>query len=268
MKTVPALSPGDTFNPHRAFYGVWIPQWLEEREEVSEKAKKLYAYLTFFAGGQGRAWPSYNTLAEKLHVSRRYVIQLIGELCTHRLIRVTHVNDLAHGHRSNIYEFLWHEWMQHETDREFSMTAPEDTPGEPEITTPSEQQFISPSEPEITPLVNPSSPKENNKKRINNKRIQVGMVGRPIPESKSETASQPDRPTNHLPPSNRSMGHEEWMGILKQNHPDIDIAGELKAFSTHCQRKGSVANRSGFVGWLRKASPAVLLPKPKLRYTY
>jgi hypothetical protein len=30
---------------------MWLPQWLEERPEVSEKAKKLYAYLTYFAGG-------------------------------------------------------------------------------------------------------------------------------------------------------------------------------------------------------------------------
>ena len=39
-------------NPHRLFHGVWIPQWLEERSEISEKAKKLYAYLTYFAGGR------------------------------------------------------------------------------------------------------------------------------------------------------------------------------------------------------------------------
>ena len=37
-------------NPHRLFHGVWLPQWLEDRPEVSEKAKKLYAYLTYFAG--------------------------------------------------------------------------------------------------------------------------------------------------------------------------------------------------------------------------
>jgi len=30
---------------------MWLPQWLEERPEVSEEAKKLYAYLTYFAGG-------------------------------------------------------------------------------------------------------------------------------------------------------------------------------------------------------------------------
>ncbi|MGB8464917.1 MAG: hypothetical protein WCE49_08240 [Terrimicrobiaceae bacterium] len=39
-------------NPHRLFHGVWLPQWLEERPEVSEKPKKLYACLTYFAGGK------------------------------------------------------------------------------------------------------------------------------------------------------------------------------------------------------------------------
>src|SRR6478736_10246624 len=28
-------------NPRRLFHGVWLPQWLEERPEVSERAKKL-----------------------------------------------------------------------------------------------------------------------------------------------------------------------------------------------------------------------------------
>jgi hypothetical protein len=35
-----------------------MPQWLEKRPEVSEKAKKLYAYLTYFADGKGCSWPS------------------------------------------------------------------------------------------------------------------------------------------------------------------------------------------------------------------
>jgi hypothetical protein len=50
------LSTSRYINPHRLFHGVWISQWLEERSEVSEKAKKLYAYLTYFAGGKGCAW--------------------------------------------------------------------------------------------------------------------------------------------------------------------------------------------------------------------
>ena len=67
-------------NPHRLFHGVWLPQWLEERPEVSEKAKKLYAYLTYFAGGKGCSWPSFGLLSEKLHCSRRHVMRLVQEL--------------------------------------------------------------------------------------------------------------------------------------------------------------------------------------------
>ena len=89
-KAEPSLS--HCVNPHRLFHGVWLPQWLEERQEVSEKAKKLYAYLTYFAGGKGYAWPSFNYLTEKLHVSRRYVIKLVQELSAHRLITATRVS--------------------------------------------------------------------------------------------------------------------------------------------------------------------------------
>ena len=99
-------------NPHRLFHGVWLPEWLEERPEVSEKAKKLYAYLTYFAGGKGYAWPSFNHLAEKLHISRRYVIKLVQELSAHGLITATNVNNPAKGHCTNHYRFLWHPWMQ------------------------------------------------------------------------------------------------------------------------------------------------------------
>ncbi len=84
-------------NPHRLFHGVWLPQWLEERPEVSEKAKKLYAYLTYFAGGKGYAWPSFNQLAEKLHVSRRHVIRLVQELSAHGLVTTTNVSNPQRG---------------------------------------------------------------------------------------------------------------------------------------------------------------------------
>jgi hypothetical protein len=166
-------------NPHRLFHGVWLPQWLEERPEVSEKAKKLYAYLTYFAGGRGYAWPSFNHLADKLHISRRYVIMLVQELSAHRLITVTHVDNPAKGYCTNHYRFLWHPWMQTAEDGDFRMvvreeqtsfsaaeSAPSTEASEPQITTPSELEDTSPSEPQITPLVIPSSPKENNKKRI------------------------------------------------------------------------------------------------------
>ena len=107
---------------------MWLPQWLEERLEVSEKAKKLYAYLTYFAGGKGYSWPSLGVLGEKLHCSRRHVIRLVQELSTHRLITVTNVNNSERGHCANYYRFLWHPWMQTERDAKFVLETVESEP--------------------------------------------------------------------------------------------------------------------------------------------
>ena len=201
-----------SYNPHRLFHGVWMPQWLEERPEISEKAKKLIRLPDLFAGGKGYAWPSFNHLAEKLHVSRRYVIKLVQELSAHRLITVTHVNNPAKGHCTNHYRFLWHPWMQTAEDRDFRLVVREEqatfstagsapsftSPSEPQITTPGEQEFTSPSEledtspgePQITPLVIPSSPKENNKKRINC-RGKVPATSSSTSPSKASSAALP-----------------------------------------------------------------------------
>jgi biotin operon repressor len=122
------LSTSRYINPHRLFHGVWLPQWLEERAEVSEKAKKLYAYLTYFAGGKGYAWPSFNHLATKLHVSRRYVIKLVQELSAHGLIVATSVSVPTKGHCTNHYRFLWHPWMQTVEDGNFRMVVREEKP--------------------------------------------------------------------------------------------------------------------------------------------
>ena len=179
-------------NPHRLFHGVWLPQWLEERPEVSEKAKKLYAYLTYFAGGKGCSWPSFGLLAEKLHCSRRHVMRLVRELSAHRLISVTNVSNPERGHCANYYRFLWHPWMQHEGGTNFVLTSPESKPlnasGEPDncqaVATPSDVRvtsplvtsqspaaddisITSPGDIPVTTLVTPMSPKENNKKRTN-----------------------------------------------------------------------------------------------------
>jgi hypothetical protein len=141
---------------------VWLPQWLEERPEVSEKAKKLYAYLTYFAGGKGYAWPSFNHLAAKLHISRRYLIKLVKELSAHRLITVTNINNPDKVYCANVYRFLWHPWMQTADDGDFRMTVCEEQPSFPgaqsdalpseqQITTPSELEGTSPGEPRSLP---------------------------------------------------------------------------------------------------------------------
>lgn len=75
----------------------------------------------------------------------------------------------------------------------------------------------------------------------------------------------PPTTTNQQP--NRSpSSDEEWMAALRESFPDRDVEGELRSFHNFCHRKGTVANRHGFVGWLKKASPALQLSEPL--YTY
>ncbi len=61
------MSVSRYINPYRLFHGVWIPQWLEKRPEVSEKAKKLYAYLPYERG----AWPLF-ALAQDFRARREH----------------------------------------------------------------------------------------------------------------------------------------------------------------------------------------------------
>ena len=217
-------APNRFINPHRLFHGVWLPQWLEERPEVSEKAKKLYAYLTYFAGGKGYSWPSFGLLGEKLHCSRRHVMRLVQELSTHRLITVTNVSNPARGHCANYYRFLWHPWMQTERDANFVLAAPESepldasgespdnarrTPGDIRVTSPlvtsrspapGDMSVTSPGDIHVTPLVTPMSPKENNKKRTNY-RGKVPATSSSTSPSKASSAASP--------PPKSSVGHNE-----------------------------------------------------------
>jgi DNA-binding Lrp family transcriptional regulator len=211
---------------------VWLPQWLEERPEVSEKAKKLYAYLTYFAGGKGYAWPSFNHLAEKLHVSRRYVIQLIQELSAHGLITTTHVNNSARGHCTNYYRFLWHPWMQTAEDGDFRMVVREEQAPFPtaesdlSFTPPSELQITTPGEPQITPLVIPSSPKENNKKRTNYR----GKV--PATSSSTSPCSAAPRPRRALSDATKIM-LERRIAELRLEILDASKGKRAKAAQLH-----------------------------------
>ena|GEM_PF-2447416 len=200
QKFAPSLAPGNVFNPHRLFRGTWTPEWLDERREVSERAKKLYAYLTYFAGSKGRAWPSYARLAEKLHVTRRHVIRLLSELSEYRLIRVTHVNDPKRGCRANIYEFLWHEWMQHPEDQGYKIVVPEDFSPD-EI---AEEFTVSSASPESivseqSELASPCAPP-------------IPRTAQPLPATDREVLT----PVTPTPLRSQEINNEE----LKYKHPE------------------------------------------------
>ncbi|MBX7157456.1 MAG: helix-turn-helix domain-containing protein [Verrucomicrobiae bacterium] len=139
-------------NPHRLFHGTWIPEWLDNRREISDGAKRLYAQLCRFAGNKGEAFPSYQTLAGRLQKSRRQIIRLIEELCRYELISITHVKDEVRGNRANIYRFLWHPWIQLKEDENYFLVKTDfgRPPSDINVTTPGDTRVTSPSVKNVT----------------------------------------------------------------------------------------------------------------------
>jgi hypothetical protein len=139
-------------NPYRLFHGVWLPEWLDNRPEISDGAKRLYARLCCFAGNKGEAFPSYRKLAEKLQKSRRQTIRLMEELCQHELINVTHVRNEVRGNRANIYRFMWHPWMQLKEDKNYALIKTDFNrpPSDIHVTTPGDTRVTSPSVKNVT----------------------------------------------------------------------------------------------------------------------
>lgn len=60
----------------------------------------------------------------------------------------------------------------------------------------------------------------------------------------------------------------EWMDNLRSRFPNHDVEGELRSFQNHCRKKGNNANRCGFEGWLRSASPAIRTKEREVDFTW
>jgi hypothetical protein len=95
-------------NPWRLFVGAMIPNWLLEREEVSQGAKLAYARLSQFAGKKGYCWPKLDTIAASIGVKTRQAQSYIAELREHKLLYVRESTD---GKSPNKFFFLDHSWM-------------------------------------------------------------------------------------------------------------------------------------------------------------
>lgn len=100
-------------NPHKQFYGVWLPLWLLERQEISSGAKLVYACLARHAGEDGKCFPGQDFLLKEMGLresNRKTLIRYIEELVECRLIE----KNRRGLNRSNEYFFLFHNWMQND----------------------------------------------------------------------------------------------------------------------------------------------------------
>lgn len=98
----------ERFNPYKHFIGSFIPNWLMEQTAISPGAKLCYSRLAQFADKEtGMAWPSIETLAEKLGSGERQVSRYLNELRKENLIESERVGT----GNTNHYFFLEHEGM-------------------------------------------------------------------------------------------------------------------------------------------------------------
>ena len=65
------LQIGDVFNPFQLFIGAMIPAAVLRHPDLSPSAKLVFARLAQFAGRQGKAWPSEQTLGREVGLGDR-----------------------------------------------------------------------------------------------------------------------------------------------------------------------------------------------------
>jgi hypothetical protein len=95
---------GETFNPFRAFNGVFVPDPVLRTRELRAGAKLAYGVLTRYAGRSGSCWPAQSSIAERMAVTPRQVRDYLDDLTRAGFIR----HQKGGRGRSNRYHFLWH----------------------------------------------------------------------------------------------------------------------------------------------------------------
>ena len=96
------------FNPYKKFIGILLPDWLWDLD-ITATAKMTYGYLIRCAGRNGKCFPSIETMAKHLKVTKRSVDRAIDELKNKELIGSERRKGKA-GLTCE-YVFYFHEYM-------------------------------------------------------------------------------------------------------------------------------------------------------------
>lgn len=104
------LKPGDEFRPYDLFDEVGIvPTELLRCSILTSSEKLCWIVVARRLGRQGKAFPSYDTIATDLGVDRRQAIRLVSGLAQKRFLRLIVKHTAAGDRDSNEYRMLWHE---------------------------------------------------------------------------------------------------------------------------------------------------------------
>jgi hypothetical protein len=138
---------GEAFNPYKRFHGLWVPEALARRKEVTPGAKLIYGRLMRYAGKDGVAYPRVDTLGEEVGMGERQAQKHLRALEAARLLRIQKRYDRYGGQTSNGYVFLWHsifdEW---ERKQEVKEVMNSNSPSPAKDSSPSPVNWSSPKE--------------------------------------------------------------------------------------------------------------------------
>jgi len=144
------MSKPETINPFMLWQGSFIPNWIMQRPELPASAKIIYGRLCQFAGRDGVAYPSTQTLADETGISRRQVVTLLNKLEKLGLIRRCKRATGDGSQTSTLYEFLKHEWAS--TPRENTSHPPVNSTSHPPVNSTSHPPVNSTSHEEVQVL--------------------------------------------------------------------------------------------------------------------
>ena len=129
---------GESFNPHRLFVGLFIPNSIARCKDLSQTAKLCLGRLFQFAGHDGEAYPSMEVLSEGIGISKRQCVRAVKELEEYGLIRVIRPEGKDRIlNKPSRYLFLWHSIYESEVN-------PSHVPSGGDIFDTSEVTFMTP----------------------------------------------------------------------------------------------------------------------------
>jgi hypothetical protein len=100
---------GERFNPYKLFNGLFIPEAVARYRGLSAGAKIIYGRLYRYAGENGDAHPSIETLGAEVGLGETQARQYLRELTRGAFVECEHQHDETGRQTSNQYYFLWHE---------------------------------------------------------------------------------------------------------------------------------------------------------------
>ena len=100
---------GQVFNPYRFFTGLFIPECLAKYKGLPATAKLCWGRLARYAGKDGAAFPSQETLAKEIGINTRQCRNVLKSLEKEGFIkRIVPTGPDKWLHKTTQYLFLWH----------------------------------------------------------------------------------------------------------------------------------------------------------------